>query len=102
MREPLPMMTFACQWLRRNVPRKPVRPVLCQGDTGPGNLLFHEGRVSALVDFELAHLADPMTDLACIRSRDLYTPLGRFPERLARYAELSAGRSTSTRSSTTA
>ncbi|MFO0688737.1 MAG: phosphotransferase family protein [Myxococcota bacterium] len=91
VREPLPMMTFACQWLRRNVPRKPVRPVLCQGDTGPGNLLFHEGRVSALVDFELAHLADPMTDLACVRSRDLYTPLGRFPDRLARYAEL-AGR----------
>jgi aminoglycoside phosphotransferase (APT) family kinase protein len=91
VREPLPMMTFACQWLRRNVPRKPVRPVLCQGDTGPGNLLFADGRVTALVDFELAHLADPMTDLACIRSRDLYTPLGRFPERLSRYAEL-AGR----------
>lgn len=88
VREPIPLLTFACQWLRRNVPRKPVRPVLCQGDTGPGNLLFHEGRVTALVDFELAHLADPMTDLACVRSRDLYTPLGRFPERLARYAEL--------------
>lgn len=88
VREPLPLLTFVCQWLRRNVPRKPVRPVLCQGDTGPGNLLFHEGRVSALVDFELAHLADPMTDLACVRSRDLYTPLGRFPDRLTRYAEL--------------
>ncbi len=91
VREPLPLLTFACQWLRRNVPRKPVRPVLCQGDTGPGNLLFEGGRVTALVDFELAHLADPMTDLACVRSRDLYTPLGRFPERVARYAEL-AGR----------
>lgn len=88
VREPLPLLTFACQWLRRNVPRKPVRPVLCQGDTGPGNLLFEGGRVTALVDFELAHLADPMTDLACVRSRDLYTPLGRFPERVARYAEL--------------
>ena len=33
VREPLPLLTFACQWLRRNVPRKPVRPVLCQGDT---------------------------------------------------------------------
>jgi len=89
VREPLPLLTFACQWLRRNVPRKVVRPVLCQGDTGPGNLLFANGRVTALVDFELAHLADPMTDLACVRSRDLYTPLGRFPERLQRYAELS-------------
>ncbi len=89
VREPLPLLTFACQWLRRNVPRKPVRPVLCQGDTGPGNLLFANGKVTALVDFEMAHLADPMTDLACVRSRDLYTPLGRFSERLTRYAELS-------------
>ena len=91
VREPIPLLTFACAWLRRNVPRKSVRPVLCQGDTGPGNLMFHEGRLSALVDFELAHVSDPMTDIACIRSRDLYTPLGRFPERIARYAEL-AGR----------
>ena len=89
VREPVPLMSFACQWLRRNVPRKNVAPVLCQGDTGPGNLLFHEGRVSALVDFELAHVSDPMTDIACVRSRDLYTPIDRFPERLARYSELS-------------
>lgn len=89
VREPLPLLTFACQWLRRNVPKTPVEPVLCQGDTGPGNLLFHEGRVSALVDFELAHVSDPMTDIACVRSRDLYTPVDRFPERVARYAELS-------------
>ena len=52
IREPVPLITFACRWLRRNVPRKVVEPVLVQGDTGPGNLLFHEGRVSALVDFE--------------------------------------------------
>jgi hypothetical protein len=30
-----------------------------------------------------------MTDLACVRSRDLYYPIGRFPERIRRYAELS-------------
>lgn len=89
VRERLPILTFACQWLRRNVPRKGGKPVLCQGDTGPGNLLFHEGRVSALVDFELAHVSDPMTDLACVRSRDLYTPIDRFAERLVRYSELS-------------
>lgn len=89
VREPLPLLTFACRWLRRNVPQKQVDPVLCQGDTGPGNLLFHEGRVSALVDFELAHVSDPMTDIACVRSRDLYTPIDRFAERLARYSELS-------------
>ena len=89
VREPVPLITFACRWLRRNVPRKRVEPVLVQGDTGPGNLLFHEGRVSALVDFELAHLSDPMTDLACVRSRDLYYPIGRFAERVARYSELS-------------
>jgi len=89
VREPVPLITFACRWLRRNVPRKPVQPVLVQGDTGPGNLLFHEGRVSALVDFELAHISDPMTDLACVRSRDLYYPIDRFAERVSRYSEIS-------------
>ena len=89
VREPLPILTFACQWLRRNVPRKNVDPVLCQGDTGPGNLLFEDGRVTALVDFELAHVSDPMTDIACVRSRDLYTPVDRFAERVQRYGELS-------------
>ncbi len=89
IRQPVPLITFACHWLRRNVPQKKVAPVLVQGDTGPGNLLFHEGRVSALVDFELAHLSDPMTDLACVRSRDLYYPIDRFAERIARYSELS-------------
>ncbi len=89
VREPLPILTFACQWLRRNVPRKNVDPVLCQGDTGPGNLLFEGGRVTALVDFELAHVSDPMTDIACVRSRDLYTPVDRFAERVQRYGELS-------------
>ncbi len=88
-REPIPLLTFACQWLRRNVPRKNVDPVLCQGDTGPGNFLFKDGRVTALVDFELAHVSDPMTDIACVRSRDLYTPVDRFAERVARYGELS-------------
>ncbi|MEM9174853.1 MAG: phosphotransferase [Myxococcota bacterium] len=86
---PLPILTFACQWLRRNVPHGNVEPVLCQGDTGPGNFLFDRGRVTALVDFELAHVSDPMTDLACVRSRDLYTPIDRFAERLRRYGELS-------------
>ncbi|MCP4907216.1 MAG: phosphotransferase family protein [bacterium] len=89
VRDPLPILSFACRWLRRNVPRNKLDPVLCQGDTGPGNLLYHEGKVSALVDFELAHISDPMTDIACVRSRDLYTPIDRFPERLARYSELS-------------
>jgi aminoglycoside phosphotransferase (APT) family kinase protein len=89
VREPIPLLTFACQWLRRNVPRKNVEPVLCQGDTGPGNLLFDKGRVTALVDFELAHISDPMADIACIRSRDLYTPVDRFAERLRRYSEIS-------------
>ncbi len=89
VREPIPLLTFACQWLRRNVPRKSVDPVLCQGDTGPGYLLFKDGRVTALVDFELAHVSDPMTDIACVRSRDLYTPVDRFSERVERYAELS-------------
>ncbi|MCH2172085.1 phosphotransferase family protein [Myxococcota bacterium] len=89
IRQPLPLLTFGCRWLRRNVPERRIEPVLVQGDTGPGNFLFEGNRVTALVDWELAHLGDPMDDLACVRSRDLYYPIGRFSERLDRYQVLS-------------
>lgn len=74
LREPVPLVTFACQWLKRNVPMAPARPVLSQGDTGPGNFLFQGECITAIVDWEFAHLADPMEDLALIRPRDFYYP----------------------------
>jgi aminoglycoside phosphotransferase (APT) family kinase protein len=36
---------------------------LCHGDFNPGNLLFHEGRLSAVLDWEFAHAGSPFMDL---------------------------------------
>lgn len=88
LREPVPLVTFACQWLRRNVPAAPARPVLSQGDTGPGNFLFQGGRVTAILDWEFAHLADPMEDLALLRPRDFYYPTGDLRGWLETYRDI--------------
>lgn len=87
--EPVPLVTFACQWLRRNAPEMPERLVLVQGDTGPGQFLFGDGRVQAVVDFELASLGDPMRELAHIRTRDVWYPTGNLPRWFEYYSEFS-------------
>lgn len=87
--EPIPLVTFACQWLRRNLPSMPEKLVLVQGDTGPGQFLFRDGRVQAVVDWEFAALGDPMRDLAHIRTRDLWYPTGNLPDWFRYYSEFS-------------
>jgi aminoglycoside phosphotransferase (APT) family kinase protein len=92
VREPVPLLSFACDWLRRNAPRAAADCVLVQGDTGPGNFIYSGSRVAAVTDWEMAHLGDPMEDLALIRSRDLYYRFGDLRQRFALYADFS-GRS---------
>lgn len=87
--EPVPLVTFACQWLRRNLPAMPERLVLVQGDTGPGQFLFRDGRVQAVVDWELGALGDPMRELAHIRTRDVWYPTGNLPHWFRYYSEFS-------------
>jgi aminoglycoside phosphotransferase (APT) family kinase protein len=41
-------------------------PVLVHGDYHYGNMLFREGRVVALLDWEIAQLGQPLLDLACL------------------------------------
>src|SRR6202044_2789450 len=64
-----PLAEMAFRWLRLALPDVDARPVLVQGDTGPGNFLFADGRITAIVDWELAHLGDPMEDLAWLSLR---------------------------------
>lgn len=87
--KPVPLVTFACQWLRRNLPEMPDRLVLVQGDTGPGQFLFRDGRVQAVVDWELGALGDPMRELAHIRTRDVWYPTGNLPDWYRYYSEFS-------------
>jgi aminoglycoside phosphotransferase (APT) family kinase protein len=86
--EPDPLLAFALGWLRRNVPDVDGPIVLVQGDTGPGNFIYGGGRVLAVVDWELAHLGDPMDDIAWLTLRCTQTPFPDLPARLREYEAL--------------
>lgn len=89
LKEPVPLLTFACKWLRENIPPAPERPVLVQGDTGPGQFLFADGKVKSVIDWELAFLGDPMRELAQIRTRDVWYPTGNLMHWFNEYSRAS-------------
>jgi aminoglycoside phosphotransferase (APT) family kinase protein len=62
-REPQPALRFAARWLRDHLPPPPERITLVHGDFRPANVLVHDGRLEVLLDWELAHLGDPVDDL---------------------------------------
>ncbi len=61
--EALPELDLAIDWLRARA-RPSRRTVLVHADYKPGNILLEGDRVTALLDWELAHLGDPLEDLA--------------------------------------
>jgi aminoglycoside phosphotransferase (APT) family kinase protein len=63
--EPYPELELALGWLRSTAPRS-ARTVLVHGDFKPGNVLLDGDRIVALLDWELAHLGDPMEDLGWV------------------------------------
>ena len=80
---PEPFIEFAIGWLRRDPPARRAEPTLAVGDSG--QFLFDAGRVTAVIDLELAFLGDPLHDLACMRLRDLAEPLGPLAPAFAHY-----------------
>lgn len=87
--EPDPVLTLALAHLRNNVPTYDGARVIVQGDTGPGNFLFDGGRVSAIVDWELAHVGDPMDDIAWLSLRSVQDPFPDLDVRVDEYATAS-------------
>jgi aminoglycoside phosphotransferase (APT) family kinase protein len=87
---PDPVLEFGLRWLRTARPTitRPAR--LVQGDTGPGNFLFEGDRVTAVLDWELAHFGDPQEDLGWLSMRAAQEPFPDFAGLLRRYAELVA------------
>jgi aminoglycoside phosphotransferase (APT) family kinase protein len=69
--QPDEVIEFALDLLRELFPGEPERLVLTHGDVGEGNFLAQGDRVSALLDWEFAHLGDPHDDLAWITVRAL-------------------------------
>jgi aminoglycoside phosphotransferase (APT) family kinase protein len=66
--EPQPVLEMAFAWLRK---RQPVAQKISvvHGDYRTGNFLVHEGTVTGVLDWEMAHLGDPLEDVAwaCLR-----------------------------------
>lgn len=58
-----PILALALRWLEANIP-PPVAPRLVHGDFRLGNLMFENGRLTGVLDWELAHLGDWHEDLA--------------------------------------
>lgn len=79
-----PIYALAFGWLQRALP-DPVEPRLCHGDFRMGNLLITPDGLSAVLDWELAHLGDPVQDLAfgCIPS----WRFGRYDKPLGGFAQ---------------
>ena len=67
--EPHPVLDLAERWLRAHAPRSQVLK-LVHGDFRLGNFMFDESGLVAVLDWELAHLGDPVEDLAwlCVRA----------------------------------
>ncbi|MWA03243.1 phosphotransferase [Actinomadura sp. LD22] len=90
--EPQPGLRLAAAWLRDNLPEPPARTVLVHGDFRPANVLVHDGALSVLLDWELAHLGDPVDDLgwytAPVYRREHFQPGWEPDDFLRRYTEL--------------
>jgi aminoglycoside phosphotransferase (APT) family kinase protein len=61
-----PVFELALKWLREHMPAEPAQACLVHGDFRNGNLMVGEEGLRALLDWELAHLGDPMEDLGWI------------------------------------
>jgi aminoglycoside phosphotransferase (APT) family kinase protein len=67
---PRPVFELALRWLGDHDPGPPPELTLVHGDFRHGNLIIGPEGVCAVLDWELAHLGDPMEDLGwiCVNS----------------------------------
>jgi aminoglycoside phosphotransferase (APT) family kinase protein len=79
-----PLVRYGGAWLRAHAPGAVARTVLVQGDTGPGNFVFDGGTVTGIVDWEFAHIGDPMDDWAWLDMRMPGVDLGDLHDRYTR------------------
>ena len=63
--EPHPELDYVLTWLERHAPAAEAI-VLVHGDFKPGNALIEDGRITAKLDWETAHLGDPLEDLGWV------------------------------------
>jgi aminoglycoside phosphotransferase (APT) family kinase protein len=80
-----PLIDFALNWLSQSVPDADTASVIVHGDLGPGNFMIQDGRIRALIDWEMVRIGHPLEDLACIIARALGAPFGEASEHIANY-----------------
>ncbi|MBI4696429.1 MAG: phosphotransferase family protein [Gammaproteobacteria bacterium] len=88
---PQPMIDYTARWLLAHLP-EPSCPALVHNDFRNGNLMIDAGGIRAVLDWEIAHLGDPMRDLGWICTNSWRfgvsdKPVGGF----GGYADLCAG-----------
>jgi aminoglycoside phosphotransferase (APT) family kinase protein len=68
--EPHPAFELGLRWLAERVPSAPPEPELVHGDYRNGNFIVGPDGIRAVLDWELAHLGDPVEDLGwlCVKS----------------------------------
>jgi aminoglycoside phosphotransferase (APT) family kinase protein len=90
---PLPeVLEVAVWWLERHAPVAPERPVLAHGDFRMGNLVIGDGRVRAILDWEMAGVGDPVADLVwCFAA--VFEPAGVDEDALVTHYEQRSGTS---------
>ena len=96
---PRPVFDLALRWLSDHAPPATDMVTLVHGDFRHGNLIVGPDGISAVLDWELAHLGDPMEDLGwiCVNSwrfGGIDNPVGGFGQREDMFAayEAASGR----------
>jgi aminoglycoside phosphotransferase (APT) family kinase protein len=84
-RIPNPRLEFLAGWLVRNAPPAKCEPRFTACDAG--QFMYEEATLTAITDLELAVLGDPMQDLAALRRRTTYEPMGDIPDLFRMYEE---------------
>jgi aminoglycoside phosphotransferase (APT) family kinase protein len=76
---PSAILAAGFEWLLNNIPSRDVRPSIVHGDINAGNLMIDGERISAVLDWEFAHVGDPFEDIGYCRNwvKDLL-PWDRF------------------------
>jgi hypothetical protein len=80
---PEPALEFLIDWTERNIPRDRSECCFVTGDSG--QFIFEKGRVTAMLDMELAYLGDPLADLGGLFCRDLSETMGDLSVAIDRY-----------------
>jgi aminoglycoside phosphotransferase (APT) family kinase protein len=85
-RRPEPVMEFLIGWVQRNTPLHRTKVSFLVSDVA--QFMFDDGKLTALLDLELACLGDSLQDLAAFQFRNTSEPLGDFASALRHYQEI--------------